>query len=71
MQAIGFTGVFASAAKIAFRCRGPTQKESYMKKPRRAVAVRRAPNQGRPPTAGSVGSVVNPDPEPETRMQRK
>ena len=47
----------------------PEPKESYMKKPRRAVAEWKAPN--RPPTAESVGSVVNPGPEPETRTQRK
>ena len=61
----------ANANKDCPHFHGPTQKESYMKKPRRAVAVRRAPNRDRPPTAESVGSVVNPDPEPETRTQRK
>ena len=49
----------------------PEPKESYMKKPRRAVAEWKAPNRDRPPTAESVGSVVNPGPEPETRTQRE
>ena len=49
----------------------PEPKESYMKKPRRAVAEWKAPNRDRPPTAESVGSVVNPGPERETRMQRE
>ena len=60
-----------SANKDCPHFHGPTQKESYMKKPRRAVAVRRAPNRDRPPTAESVGSVVNPCLEPETRNQRR
>ena len=50
---------------------GPNQKESYMKKPRRAVAEWKAPNRDRPPTAESVGSVVNPAPERETEKWRK
>ena len=67
MQAIGFTGVFASAAKIAFRCRGPNQKESYMKKPRRAVAVRRAPNRTgrRQRRVWEAWSIQAPHPKPE------
>ena len=60
-----------SANKDCPHFHGPTQKESYMKKPRRAVAEWKAPNRDRPPTAESVGSVVNPGPEPETRTQRE
>ena len=48
-----------------------TKKESYMKKPRRAVAEWKAPNRDRPPTAGSVGSVVNPGPGLQTGKERK
>ncbi len=60
-----------SANKDCPHFHGPTQKESYMKKPRRAVAEWKASNRDRPPTAESVGSVVNPGPEPETRTQRE
>ena len=60
-----------SANKDCPHFHGPTQKESYMKKPRRAVAEWKAPNWDRPPTAESVGSVVNPGPEPETRTRRE
>ena len=60
-----------SANKDCPHFHGPNQKESYMKKPRRAVAEWKAPNRDRPPTAGSVGSVVNPAPERETRTRRE
>ena len=50
---------------------GPTQKKSFIEKPRRAVAEWKAPNRDRPPTAESVESVVNPGPERETRTQRE
>ena len=64
-------GTTESAGKDCPHFHGPTQKESYMKKPRRAVAEWKAPNRNRPPTAESVGSVVNPGPEPETRTRRE
>ena len=64
-------GTAESAGKDCPHFHGPNQKESYMKKPRRAVAEWKAPNRDRPPTAESVGSVVNPAPERETEKERK
>ena len=61
-------GTTESAGKDCPHFHGPNQKESYMKKPRRAVAEWKAPNRDRPPTAGSVGrmwSIRAPNAKPE------
>ena len=47
------------------------KKKLFIEKPRRAVAEWKAPNRDRPPTAESVGSVVNPGPELQTEKWRK
>ena len=77
----GNVGMWAIHARTEARPKAPErivhistaqpQKKLFMKKPRRAVAEWKAPNRDRPPTAESVGSVVNPGPERETRTQRK